>query len=292
MINIQTNLSLNQPTGLRHDRSIMTLHAGFFTLQNKRCKFNMAAIAVGLPPTGLIVCLGEFLRWMGNVSNIYRRVLASSDIHCINLTWPPLRQKAGLWEARFPECSLRETEVRVGIWNSGYKREERATVLPFDLCWFAFSRKSGHSVYRWVLLCVCVQPLACDHNCLCMCVLMQLLARMHFFCECECVCVQRHCMRVCFCLKLRLLFVEWSSGAHSDRWCKLLIAVFPVAECGGPCPPSPSSAPSLCLSPFIPFSFFLWFSSFSQTSFLRPSDFSLFHFYPSTWAQTGIVQEK
>lgn len=74
---------------------------------------------------------------------------------------------------------------------------------------------------------VCVQPLACNRKCLCMCELMQLHARMHF---------SRAC--VCFCLKLLVLFVEWSTGAHSDRWCKLLIAVFPVAECGGPCPPS------------------------------------------------------
>lgn len=34
---------------------------------------------------------------------------------------------------------------------------------------------------------------------------------------------------VCFSLELRLLFVEWSSGAHSDRWCELLIAVFSIA---------------------------------------------------------------
>lgn len=139
------HFSLNRTTGCRHTRSIMTFHRSIcwiFTLQNKRCKFNMAAIALGLPPTSLIVCLGEFLRGMGNVSNIYCRVLASSDIHCINLTWPPQRQKAGLWEARFLESRLKETEVRVGIWNNGYKREERAAVLPFDLCCFAFSRKS------------------------------------------------------------------------------------------------------------------------------------------------------
>lgn len=140
------HLHLNQTSCSRHNRSIMTFHMGIcwvFTLQNKRCKFNMAAIALGLPPTGLIICLGEFLRGMGNVSNIYCRVLASSDIHCINLTWPPRRQKAGLWEARFLECKLREAEVQAGMWNSGYKREKRAAVQPFDLCCFAFRRKSG-----------------------------------------------------------------------------------------------------------------------------------------------------
>lgn len=66
------------------------------------------------------------------------------------------------------------------------------------------------------------------------------------------VCVFLHvCKCVCACLRLKLwvLFVEWSTGAHNDRWCKLLIAVFPVAECGGPCPPSLSSF-SLSLSPF------------------------------------------
>lgn len=138
----------------------MTFHKGIcwiFTLQNKRCKFNMAAIALGLPPTGLIVCLGEFLRRMGNVSNIYCRVLASSDIHCINLTWPLRRQKAGLWEASFLERRLGETEVRVGIWNNRYKREERATVLPFDLCCFTFSKKSGRGLQGCTgELCVCV----------------------------------------------------------------------------------------------------------------------------------------
>lgn len=75
----------------------MTSHVGYrwiFTLQNKRCKFNMAASAVYLPRrTGLIVCLGEFLRGMGNVSNIYCRAPARGDTHGINLTWTPQRQK-------------------------------------------------------------------------------------------------------------------------------------------------------------------------------------------------------
>lgn len=147
---------------------------------------------------------------------------------------------------------------------------------------------------------VCVQPLACNRKCLCMCELMQLHARMHF---------SRAC--VCFCLKLLVLFVEWSTGAHSDRWCKLLIAVFPVAECGGPCPPSlsllsPSLAHSLCLSPD---PFFLWIRSFSQTSssFFPSKPLTTFpfytcsfpllhsictclHLYPSTWAQTELIQ--
>ncbi len=136
-------------------------------------------------------------------------------------------------------------------------------------------------------------------------------------CVCVCVClcaVPLHvCECVCFCLKLRVLFVEWSSGAHSDRWCKLLIAVFPVAECGGPCPPSLSSFSFPCsfsLSLSLPFlSFFLSFFCGSGLPLKHPPHFSvqtalrysqlylLFplstyrHLFPSTWAQTGIVQE-
>lgn len=148
---------------------------------------------------------------------------------------------------------------------------------------------------------------------------MQLLARMHFFCDCVCVCEQCPCMCVsvcvCFCLKLRVLFVEWSSGAHSDRWCKLLIAVFPVAECGGPCPPSLSSFSFSCsfsLSLSLPFlSVFFFCGSglslkhqphfsvqaaphFSHLYLLFPLPHSLstyLHLYPPAWAQTGIVQE-
>lgn len=51
-------------TRCRPTRSIVTFHMGIhwiFTLQNKRCKYNMVANAVGLPQTGLIQCLGEFL---------------------------------------------------------------------------------------------------------------------------------------------------------------------------------------------------------------------------------------
>lgn len=116
----------------------------------------MAAIAVGLPPTGLIVCLGEFLRGMGNVSNIYRRVLASSDIHCINLTWPPRRQKAGLWEARFPECSLRR---RSGL---GYetadikeRRGPRCCRLISAGLLLAGSRGTACTGEFWCYMCVC-----------------------------------------------------------------------------------------------------------------------------------------
>lgn len=181
----------------------MTFHKGIcwiFTLQNKRCKFNMAAIALGLPPTGLIVCLGEFLRRMGNVSNIYCRVLASSDIHCINLTWPLRRQKAGLWEAGFLERRLGETEVRVGIWNNRYKREERATVLPFDLCCFTFSKKSGRGLQGCtgeLCVCVCVHPLACNHICLCTSV--NVTSCRHAFFSSVCVCM-RVCVRACPCV--------------------------------------------------------------------------------------------
>lgn len=142
---------MNQAAGCRYTRSIVTFHLGIrrtFALQNKRCKFNMAALASGLPPTGLIVCLGEFLRGVGKVSNIYCRVLASSDIHCINLTWLLHRQKVGLWEEHFLVCMLRETEVWVGIRNNTSKREERAAVALLDLCCCAFSRKSSRGLRR------------------------------------------------------------------------------------------------------------------------------------------------
>lgn len=115
---LQTQLiSHDSPSGL----------CWIFTLQNKRCKFNMAAITLCLPPAGLIGCLGEFLRGMGNESNIYCRVRAGGDIHCINLTWPPLqRQKAGLWDGHASwSGDSEETEVQVGTWSDGYKREER-----------------------------------------------------------------------------------------------------------------------------------------------------------------------
>lgn len=198
---------------------------------------------------------------MGNISNIYCRVLASGDIHCINLTWPPQKQKAaGLWGEHFLECWLRETEVWVGIWNT--EREKKVSELSFGLCCFACSQKFSRKDWTRMGELQC-RLCGCATSCTQVCV----FAHVYFNAN---LCISSFfvyaCMRVfapymrvsgcvCFSLKLWVLFVEWSTGAHSDRWCKLLIAAFPVAECGGPCPPSLSSF-SLSLSP--PFySFFL-----------------------------------
>lgn len=271
----------------------------------------MAAIALGLPPTGLIVCLGEFLRRMGNVSNIYCRVLASSDIHCINLTWPLRRQKAGLWEVRFLEYRLGETEVWVGIWNNRYKREERAAMLSFDLCCFTFSRKSGRGLQvctgeLCVCVCVCVHPLACNHICLCMSV--DVASCRHAFFSSVCVCMYACAcalpLRVCFCLKLRVLFVEWSSGAHSDRWCKLLIAFLLLSVVGLVLLlslPSISLAYSLCLFPSSSFlsldQVLLWTISLISlskllTSFLFHMLFSCPISAISTWVSINVGQNR
>ena len=146
----------------------------------------MAAITLCLPPTGLIGCLGEFLREMGNESNIYCRVRAGGDIHCINLTWPPLqRQKAGLWEGHASwRADSEETEVQVGIWKRGEtpqtptptptqtqtQTQTQRPPSPFDLCCSAFSRKSG-SVYGELCCCkcVCVRVCVCVLECVCVC---------------------------------------------------------------------------------------------------------------------------
>lgn len=92
---------------------------------------------------------------------------------------------------------------------------------PFDLRRSDSSRKWSGSEF---LRCVCG---ACGRRCLVHACECDNAARMSFGIVSVCMCA---CVRVWFCLKLRLLFVEWSSGAHSDRWCKLLIAVFPAAE--------------------------------------------------------------
>lgn len=152
---------------------------------------------------------------MGNVSNIYRRVLASADIHCINLTWPPQRQEAGQWDGRFREAQPGATRVMVRV-RAGDRGSGESLICA------AVQEVEGAAVC--VCVATCMRPQLFVHVCV------NAVSCTHAFLLCVCVCV--------FCLKLRLLFVEWSSGAHSDRWCKLLIAVFPVAECGGPCPPS------------------------------------------------------
>ena len=60
-----------------------------------------------------------------------------------------------------------------------------------------------------------MQPHVCTR------VLMQIHAcmRFFFFLLWMCMCLQCLCVCVCVCLSLKLLvlFVEWSSGAHSDR---------------------------------------------------------------------------
>lgn len=51
--------------------------------------------------------------------------------------------KAGLCEARFLECRLRETEVQDRIQSSEDKNEDWVAKLSFDLSRFAFSGKSA-----------------------------------------------------------------------------------------------------------------------------------------------------
>lgn len=101
--------------------------------------------------------LGEFLRGMRNVSNIYCRVLARSDIHCINLICS-LRDKRQHCEkhASWSESDSERQRSRLGYETTAIKesRGPRCCCLISAVLLLAGSWAEAVPV-GWSVACAC-----------------------------------------------------------------------------------------------------------------------------------------